>query len=240
LVSWAVAWLVFGGLRHAGAPVFLALGGGVLVSAIASLWGATRWRRVFMFGGFPLSLAASGAAGGLPAWAWLLPMLGLLALYPVRSWRDAPMFPTPRGALQGMAALAPLPPGSRILDAGCGLGDGLCELHLAYPQARVEGVEWSWPLRLAGSCRARLAGWPVTLRRGDLWAADWSAFEFVYLFQRPESMPRALAKAGRELRPGAWLASLEFEAAGVQPTAVHRCADGRPVWLYRAPLMPAR
>jgi hypothetical protein len=48
-------------------------------------------------------------------------------------------------------------------------------------------------------------------------------------------MPRAMAKAATELKPGAWLASLEFEAAGVKPAAVAQCPDGRPVWLYRAP-----
>ncbi len=52
-------------------------------------------------------------------------------------------------------------------------------------------------------------------------------------------MPRALAKARRELRPGAWLASLEFEAPGLRPTAVLRGAGRKPVWLYRAPLEPS-
>jgi hypothetical protein len=57
----------------------------------------------------------------------------------------------------------------------------------------------------------------------------------VYLFQRPETMPRAVEKASAELRPGAWLASLEFPAKELQPTAVLQNEDGKPVWLYRAP-----
>jgi hypothetical protein len=48
-------------------------------------------------------------------------------------------------------------------------------------------------------------------------------------------MARALDKALRELRAGAWLASLEFEAVGFAPTKVLKCADGRSVWLYRVP-----
>ncbi|HRH89437.1 MAG TPA: methyltransferase domain-containing protein, partial [Rubrivivax sp.] len=126
----------------------------------------------------------------------------------------------------------PLPPGARVLDAGCGLGHGLRALRRAYPQARLEGIEWSWPLALL----ARLACPQARVQRGDLWAHSWAGFDLVYLFQRPESMPRALAKAGAEMRPGAWLASLEFEAACWQPEAVHRCPDGRPLWLYRLPL----
>jgi hypothetical protein len=48
-------------------------------------------------------------------------------------------------------------------------------------------------------------------------------------------MPRAAEKAARELRRGAWLASLEFEARTLQPQQVLKCADGRSVWLYQAP-----
>jgi hypothetical protein len=48
-------------------------------------------------------------------------------------------------------------------------------------------------------------------------------------------MPRALAKAAHELRPGAWLASLEFEIGTLVPQGVLDDGDGRRVWLYRAP-----
>ena len=74
------------------------------------------------------------------------------------------------------------------------------------------------------------------VQRGDLWAADWSGYDLVYLFQRPESMERAAAKAVRELRPGAWLVSLEFEVVGWAPTAVLDPEGGKRVWLYRSPL----
>ena len=110
-----------------------------------------------------------------------------------------------------------------------GVGDGLIALRHAYPHARLEGLEWSWPLRLACALRCRFA----TVRRADMWTADWSGFDLVYVFQRPESMERVIAKASRELRPGAWLASLEFEVDSRRPTWVFVCADGRPLWLYR-------
>ena len=78
------------------------------------------------------------------------------------------------------------------------------------------------------------------VRRGDIWAAAWSPYQMVYLFQRPETMPRAVAKATRDLAPGAWMASLEFEARELAPRQVLRCPDGRPVWLYQAPFEPRR
>jgi hypothetical protein len=69
-----------------------------------------------------------------------------------------------------------------------------------------------------------------------LWASDWSRHELIYVFQRPESMARAHAKAMRELPGGGWLASLEFEVPGVVPTLRLPGVAGRPVWLYLKPL----
>lgn len=229
LATWAAGWALFISLRQAGAGALPAFVLAALLGIVLSVPGATRWRRVFIAAGFPLSLAASGLAGGLPAWAWLLPLVLLVLVYPVNAWRDAPVFPTPRGALAGLHRLAPLPAGALIIDAGCGFGDGLIALRREYAQARLLGLEWSWPLRLACAARCRFA----TLRRADIWAEDWSGAGLVYLFQRPESMALAFAKAQAEMRPGAWLASLEFAVPGVRPDARLEAVPGRPVWLYR-------
>ena len=231
LAAWAAAWALYLAMLAVAAPTGLALALAAALGAVLSLFGATRWRRIFIAAGFPLSLAASGLAGAAPAWAWLLPLVALVAMYPLRTWSDAPLFPTPAGALQGLARLVPLAPQARVLDAGCGLGAGLRELHREYPAAQLAGLEWSWPLRFACALRCRYA----RVRRADIWRADWSAQDLVYLFQRPESMPRAVEKAARELRPGAWLASLEFEATALQPAARLQVPGGKPVWLYRAP-----
>lgn len=232
LLAWALGWALFALLRSAGAPLALSIAVSVALGAASSVVADTPWRRIFIAAGFPLSLAASGLAGAMPAWGWLLPLALLALVYPLNAWRDAPLFPTPFGALGGLAKRAPLAQGARILDAGCGLGDGLRELHREYPDAALHGLEWSWPLRLLCAWRCRFAG----VRRGDIWAADWSGCDLVYVFQRPESMDRAAAKATRELKPGAWLVSLEFDAPGFAATQVIECAGGRRLWLYRMPL----
>ena len=240
LLSWTLAWGLCFALRWAGAPLWAVL---ALPTALGALltWlpnvATTPWRRLFVAGGFPLSALALGQGSGLPAWAWLAPLGLLLLAYPVNAWRDAPVFPTPRGALTDLPRHAPLPAQARILDAGCGMGDGLAELHRAYPSAELHGIEWSWPWRLVCGLRCPWA----SVRRADMWAADWSGFDMVYLFQRPESMPRAVDKARRELKPGAWLVSLEFEAvdaSGVplKPSARLTLVGGRPVWMYRPTL----
>ena len=202
-----------------------------LLGVALAIAGTTPWRRIFMGAGFPLSFAASGMAGSVPAWAWLLPLATLLLCYPIGTWRDAPVFPTPKGALQGLCERLALANDARVLDAGCGLGDALLELQREYPRAALVGIERSWPLRIACAWRCRFA----TVRRADMWVADWSGFDLVYVFQRPETMQRAADKAARELRPGAWLASLEFECASRRPSEVFTCADGRPLWIYRQP-----
>ena len=227
VLVWAAAWLAFAGLRQVAPPlaaVLLACGVGVAGSLLAATW----WRRGLIALGFPLSLALTGAVA-LPAWAWLAPLAVLLLVYPLNAWRDAPLFPTPRGALQGLQGAAPLPPGAVVLDAGCGLGDGLLALRAAYPQARLQGLEWSRPLALL--CRLRCP-W-ARVRRGDIWAEDWGAYQMVYVFQRPESMARAAAKARAEMAPGSWLVSLAFEAPGLRASAQLPSFAGHAVWVYR-------
>jgi len=231
LAAWAMAWALFIALGRLGSPPWLAATAATAAGLGLAAFASTRWRVWVVAAGFPASLLATSIGQALPAWAWLLPLGLLWLLYPRYTWRDAPLFPTPQAALDELAACVPLSSGDRALDAGCGLGHGLRALHRAYPHARIDGVEWSGPLALIARWRCRFA----SVRRGDMWTLDWSAYQLVYLFQRPESMPRALAKAGAEMRRGTWLASLEFEAAGWQAQAVLRCPDGRSLWLYRLP-----
>ena len=230
LLAWAAGWIAMLGLTRTGflAPA-LAVTAGLLVAAAPALFAATVWRRAIVAAGFPLSLLVSGGFAVLPAWAWLLPLAALALAYPVTAWRDAPVFPTPRDALAGLDRHVALAPSASILDAGCGLGHGLRALRAVWPQALLAGVEWSWPLTLAARLRCPWA----RVVRGDMWRGSWAAHDLVYLFQRPESMARALAKADAEMRAGSWLVSLEFEAAGRRPHARMDTPSGRPVWIYR-------
>lgn len=230
LLAWGLAWLIYEGLQRAGVSALAALGWACAVGVGLSLLGDSWWRRAMLGLGFPLSLALTGAAT-LPAWAWLLPLGLLLLIYPLNAWRDAPLFPTPAHALRDLSLSAPLPPQAHVLDAGCGLGDGLQALREAYPQAQLHGLESSWPLVALCALRCPWA----RVRREDIWRADWRPYALVYLFQRPESMPRAVAQAQAQLKPGCWLVSLEFEATALQPQAVLQAPDGRPVWAYQTP-----
>lgn len=230
LLVWGGAWLLYASAQ-AWLAWWLAAMLALLLSVCASLLGRSWWRRVLLALGFPLSFAVL-AAGSLPAWGWLLLLGALLLVYPLNAWRDAPVFPTPTGALDELAQVLPLPKGARVLDAGCGLGHGLRALHRAWPQAQLHGVEWSWALRWVCALRCPWA----KVRQGDMWATDWSAYDMVYLFQRPESMTRAAVKSLTEMADGAWLVSLNFALPDVAPTHCLTLADGRPLYAYRCPV----
>lgn len=227
LLAWAAGWLPWLALRSAGMEALAAFALAGCASAAAAWPCQGAWRRGIAAAGFPLSLLMLGGAGNLPAWLWLLPLAPLLALYPLHAWRDAPVFPTPGGALDGLADVVGQP--QRVLDAGCGLGHGLHALQRVWPRAALTGIEWSAPLAWAARRRCRSAD----VQRGDMWAASWAGHDLVYLFQRPESMARAFAKAAAELRKDAWLVSLEFAVPGVKPVACLEGPGRKPVWVYQ-------
>jgi SAM-dependent methyltransferase len=231
---WGAAWYVYiflveQGMHSSVAMLFATFVG---VSAAAMGWhrGISQARAAALAMGFPLSFWLLGTAS-LPAWVWLLPLLLIIWIYPMRAWRDAPVFPTPLNALRDVPRFAILPAQAKILDAGCGAGDGLKALREAYINAQWIGIEFSRPLSWVAKFRCPWA----EVRCGDIWEDHWGAYDMVYLFQRPETMPRAVEKARAEMKPGAWLVSLEFEAAELKATATTEASPNRPVWLYQAP-----
>lgn len=229
LWSWLAAWFIYAGALTTGLAPGPALAAGAALGALLGWLQPVRWRRLIVALGFPASVLALGWQGGASGLLWLAPLALLWWLYPRRAWSEAPLFPTPVGALAPLSAATPLPAGARVLDAGCGVGDGLRELMRAFPAARVEGVEWSRPLAAVARLRARGA----VVRQGDLWADDWAPFALIYVFQRPESMPRVWAKSCAEMAAGSWLVSLDFAVPGVAPVATWRLSSGQSVWVYR-------
>jgi hypothetical protein len=227
VLAWGAGWALWKGITAVGGSPAVGLVAGLLGAASVGWCCQGRRRRLIAMAGFPLSALALGVGTAVPPWAWLAVLLPLLLAYPLRAWRDAPFFPTPAGALAGLDRLV-APPG-RALDAGCGVGHGLAALHRLWPQCELHGIEWSLPLAAAAALRCRQA----SVRRGDMWAASWAGHDLVYVFQRPESMTRAFDKACRELGPGGWLVSLEFEVPGQTPAACLREPGRRPVWVYR-------
>ena len=229
LLVWLLAWTLWTASQRLGLMPQAAFALATAAGLVSAMPVPGRWRRALVAIGFPLAALVGGAA--VPAWGWLLALLPLLLAYPVRAWTDAPFFPTPARALEGLDVVIGLAPGARMLDAGCGIGHGLAALRRLWPQAQLQGVEWSRPLARLAASRCPWAH----LVRGDMWAMPWSDFDVVYLFQRPESMARAWAKAEAEMAPGSWLVSLEFAVPGRTPTSRLDGGSRRTVWIYRIP-----
>lgn len=226
VLTWSLCWLVFLSLAPWGTVI--AFGAGAALGGGLALLHRQMWRRLIAGLGFPASVLLHGAALD-QGWLWGSLLLLLLLLYPRRSWRDAPMYPTPRGALSVLPQWLTLAPGALVLDAGCGMGHGLQALGEALPRQHLVGVEWSRLL-------CWLARWRCPSAQvicGDMWAHDWRPYQLVYLFQRPESMGQALIKAQAELQPGAWLLSLDFELPGRRPDRHLSLGPRHQLLLYR-------
>lgn len=257
LAAWGGGWAVVLLASGLGAAPAWALLLGLLPGLALAFKAAPGWRRALVVLGLPVMLLVQGGLAAVPSWAWLAAAALLLALYPVQAWRDAPLYPTAPDALIALSRHLPLPDGARVLDAGSGLGHGLVALRRAYPTADLLGVERSLLLRTLSRLRrfsplrgsggsagpAGLGGprgtdglggaWRVT--GGDFWVLSWRAFDLVYLFQRPETMPGAWRKACEQMRPGAWLVSLEFAVPGRKPDIELQTPGGRWLGAYRIP-----
>lgn len=236
LVAWLLGWGCLMWASHGAASV-MSPGWALLLAMVPSIVlapkAAAGWRRWTVLLGLPLMLALLQGLAAVPPWAWGATAAVLLALYPLQAWRDAPLYPTPADALRDLPQAVALHRGARVLDAGSGLGHGLVALRRAYPRAELLGVERSFALRLGSRIR-RLEG-PWRVQSGDLWALDWAAFDLVYLFQRPETMPRAWRKALEQMRPGAWLVSLEFPVPGHKADIELTTPQGKWLGAYRIP-----
>jgi len=159
-----------------------------------------------------------------PAWA-LAGLTLLILVYPVRAWRDAPLFPTGRESLMPLRA-GPWCSATSGLDLGSGLGDGLLAWHSIAPKTKWTGVEMSWPLIWLSRLRCP---WARVVRQ-NMWSLDWAPFDLVYAFQRPETMPRLWEKATRELKPGSWVVSFQFPIPDRTPNWSAQNAQGQ--WLF--------
>ena len=118
LIGWGLSWAVFRWLLQSGMSPGIASPIAAMVGLAISPMGRSWWRKLAIAGGFPVSLAVTvlGTQSDLAAWVWLLPLALLLLVYPINTWADAPLFPTPRKALIGLRAIIRLDQNARVLD----------------------------------------------------------------------------------------------------------------------------
>ncbi|MDJ0683306.1 MAG: class I SAM-dependent methyltransferase [Alphaproteobacteria bacterium] len=153
-----------------------------------------------------------------PLWFYPLAIMLLAGLFwNVRSDR-VPLYLTNSATTRALAALAEsLPDGARMIDLGSGLGGVVRGLARARPDLKVAGVETA-PLPFAASRLLLSLFGPsnADIRYQDIWSVDLGAYDIVYCFLSSEPMPRLVAKARAEMKPGAVLVSNSFTPVGAE------------------------
>ena len=107
------------------------------------------------------------------------------------------------------------PPGSRVLEAGCGVGAQTVILASHSPQASITSIDISAASLAQARDRARRAGCPqVTFQQADLYRLPYGPGSFDHVFvcfvlEHLRDPVSALAELGRVLRPGGTLSVIE-------------------------------
>jgi SAM-dependent methyltransferase len=137
------------------------------------------------------------------------------------------------------AVLQELPLGEerQVIDLGCGDGRFLAAAARRYgihgTGYEINPVAW-----LLARFRLLPLRHRIRVRRRDFWKVSLAGADLVFCYLFPDLMPRLAAKARRELKPGAFLVSCNFELPGWKPerilTADHPSASD-PIYVYRQP-----
>ncbi len=214
LLSWISDWLVFLWLINlkVGSSVafFIVL---LLVIVKLLIVKTSKWKKIFLLLGFPLSAFLLQINQASSTIGWLMPLLILLIVYPPNSWKDAPIYPTPKNALDGLNAILNLKNNSKILDFGCGVGHGIKAILQEWPNSYVFGVENSIFFYLFTKLKYHKA----TIIFDNMWDVHLSNFNVLYVFQRPETMTEIWEKAKKEMPPNSFVISLSFPIENVKP-----------------------
>ena len=77
----------------------------------------------------------------------------------------------------------------------------------------------------------------ASVDHGDIWLADITQVDLVYVFLSPVPMPDIWQKACAEMKSGSWLVSNSFSIPNVEPEEIWELSDRRQtqLWLYRIP-----
>lgn len=192
---------------------------GAIASVLGARWGLPRWWH-------PINLVLPAAAwAGLaaqidPAW-FLGAFVAAFLVFGATTWKNGvPLYFSSESAVSALCELLPAGAGSRVLDAGSGVGTVLVSLSARRPDVIVEGVEAALLPWLLSWLRGALNGAGFRASLGDFWDVDFGRFDFVYAFLSPAPMHGVWDKARREMRPGSVFVSNSFTVPGVAPARV--------------------
>lgn len=215
--SWITDWLLFLLLLNLEflSSISFAIVLGFIVAKLFIIK-TSKWQKLILALGFPLSSFLLQINNASSTIGWLMPLIILLIIYPPKSWKDAPIFPTPKDSLLGLNSVLNLKNNSKILDFGSGAGHGIKAILQEWPNSYIFGVENSILLYLYTKIKYR----KVTLIFDNMWNIHLSNFNVLYVFQRPETMLQIWEKAKKEMPPGSFVISLSFPIDAEEPIYV--------------------
>lgn len=176
-------------------------------------------------------------------WGFFILAGGLLTLKMAYVLSTALVLPTTRGALYvsttrpriaAFLQAVNIKPGQFFVDLGCGDGRVLRAIR---KKAAVKAV--GYELNPLACLRARvqcIKDRSIEIRRQDFMKADLSEADVVFCYLFPDVMKPLAKKLRAELRPGALVASCNFELPGFVPETILRPAGalhGDPIYIYR-------
>jgi cyclopropane fatty-acyl-phospholipid synthase-like methyltransferase len=118
----------------------------------------------------------------------------------VAHFKGAAFLPTGKKNVERMLELAKVGEGDLLLDVGS--GDGRILFAGAARGARCVGIEINPLLVWYSRAVARLKGAAVTVKRADLWAADFSSVDVLTVYLVPQFLGKLEKKIKAEMKPG--------------------------------------
>ncbi len=176
---------------------------------------------------FPFALYGANALH-IPGWVYLIAFIISACVFWNAATGQVPLYLTNRHTWRALEDLLPSGETIRFMDLGGGIGGAIRYLARAHPQSRFDATE-NAPVPFALSALRQFIN-PVANAHpayGDLWQVALGDYDVVYCFLSPAPMPRLLAKARAEMRPGSTFISNTFGLPDAEPDECIELDDAR-------------
>lgn len=179
--------------------------------------------------GFPAAMVLALHAGDLPAWPFGVAFLLLYLVFSNTARERVPLYLSNSRTTEALLSLMQQRGARRFVDLGSGLGGVVRRLDGDGRIAR--GVETAPMVWLVSALLSKLARRGRILRQ-DIWSADVSGEDIVYVFLSPEPMRALYDKARREMKSGSLLVSNSFAVPDVEADEIWELPDRRKTRLF--------
>ncbi len=189
---------------------------GLAAALISHFAGLARWWVVLQVVLPPAGLALHQSS--LPAWAYLVAFLLLVAVFWNTYGERVPLYLTNKRTIDALDGLIPKDRPIRFIDIGCGIASVPSPLARRHPGSEFIGVE-SAPLPFViGALRLWVAGRKnARLIFGSMWEHDLAPYDIAYCFLSPAPMQAIFDKARKEMAAGTLLISNSFLVPDTPP-----------------------